>query len=449
MIENSKQISRLDSLLRTCIQCGLCLPHCATYLVTDNEAQSPRGRLLLLGEVLNGRATLDNVDIANALGTCLGCHACTAVCPSGISNELLAHARDLAADHLPSSNAVLIGFLESRSKLGVLGHLVDNVRSALTVFAGPDWRRRLDDCNTPLHQIGRMLGSCPTAIQTNAELIELLDGLTDLPSLPAVDAVQSSGPGNSDSSDCSANQCANGATVAFFKGCANAALLSGTSNRLIELLRAANCNVITPMAQECCGALATHTNRHGRAHELQQLNTSVFSEIGPFEYLVTEAAGCGLQLSEYPDEIAETVCDATVLLNDLTLPRFAEVPLQVVVLDPCHAQHGQGISAQPRHLLACIPGLSILEAEETTVCCGSGGTYSLRHPELSVAMGRRKARLLAVTGADLVVTNNPGCLGQVADGLALECPQLPIVPLTDLLWYAWQRAVLESENKSQ
>ncbi len=155
---------------------------------------------------------------------------------------------------------------------------------------------------------------------------------------------------------------------------------------------------------------------------------------------MVEAAGCGLELSEYPDGLADRVCDALVLLDDLELPSLGEVPLRVVVHDPCHAQHGLGISAAPRRLLARIPGLSVVEAQEASVCCGSGGIYSLRHPDLSAAMGRRKARLLAATGADLVVTSNPGCLGQIADGLALESPQLPITPLTDLLWYAWQRA---------
>ena len=90
-------------------------------------------------------------------------------------------------------------------------------------------------------------------------------------------------------------------------------------------------------------------------------------------------------------------------------------------------------------LAGCALGVvSRVEAEEAEVCCGSGGTYSLRHRSLAEAMGRRKAERLAASGADVIVTANPGCLGQIADGLALVAPDLPIIPLTDLIWASWQ-----------
>ena len=103
---------------------------------------------------------------------------------------------------------------------------------------------------------------------------------------------------------------------------------------------------------------------------------------------------------------------------------------------PCHARHGEGIVEAPRRLLDAVPGLVRLEPEEAEVCCGAGGPYAVFHPELAAAMARRKALRLAETGADLVVTSNPGCLGQIAAALAEVAPDLPIVPLTDLLWYA-------------
>jgi glycolate oxidase iron-sulfur subunit len=116
------------------------------------------------------------------------------------------------------------------------------------------------------------------------------------------------------------------------------------------------------------------------------------------------------------------------------------VPLRVALHDPCHARHTRGIVAEPRRLLARIPGLILCEPAESDVCCGSAGAYALRHRELSEAMGRRKAQALADTGCDLVVTTNPGCLGQIADGLSLVAPSLPVIPLSDLLWYSCRRA---------
>ena len=127
------------------------------------------------------------------------------------------------------------------------------------------------------------------------------------------------------------------------------------------------------------------------------------------------------------------------MLAAADLPSPGRVALKVAIHDPCHLRHGQGIVDEPRILLRRIPGIEVLEPEEPEICCGSGGAWGLRYPEMSAELGRRKAQLLAATGAGLVVTTNPGCLGQIADGLALEAPGLPILPLTDLVWYALVR----------
>ena len=152
--------------------------------------------------------------------------------------------------------------------------------------------------------------------------------------------------------------------------------------------------------------------------------------------VVLEAAGCGLQMKNYGPDFQDRIVDATVLLGDLLLPFKREVPLKVVYHDPCHARHGQGIYQEPRNILKQIPGLQLVEPLESEMCCGSGGAWGLHHQEMSERLGRRKARHLRLSGADLVVTSNPGCLGQIADGLAMEAPGLPILPLGDLLWYA-------------
>jgi glycolate oxidase iron-sulfur subunit len=204
----------------------------------------------------------------------------------------------------------------------------------------------------------------------------------------------------------------------------------------------AGCAVSAPEGQDCCGALADHGGREARAADLRSRNLAALATAATGDaVIVVEAAGCGLALRDYPEPIASRVRDAVVVLAELPLPPLAPLPLRVVVHDPCHARHGQEIVAEPRAVLRRIPQLQLVEAEEADVCCGSGGTYSLRHRELAEAIGRRKATMLAETGADLVVTSNPGCLGQIADGLAVVAPALPILPLTDLVWYAWRRAI--------
>jgi len=213
--------------------------------------------------------------------------------------------------------------------------------------------------------------------------------------------------------------------------------MPGTSRRLRDLLSASGCRLEEPVDQDCCGALASHTGRPGRAADLRRRNRDVFAgALNEGTVIVAEAAGCSHELKEYGDDFRTGVVDAAVLLAGLDLPPLGSVPLKVAYHDPCHARHGQGIVDEPRMLLAAIPGLEIVEPTEPEVCCGSGGAWGLRYPELSDELGRRKAADLAATGADLVVTSNPGCQGQIADGLQVIAPDLPILPLTDLLWYA-------------
>ncbi|MFN2370901.1 MAG: (Fe-S)-binding protein [Candidatus Krumholzibacteriia bacterium] len=228
--------------------------------------------------------------------------------------------------------------------------------------------------------------------------------------------------------------------MAFFRGCANAGLLPDTSRRLRDLCAAAGFAVSIPVGQDCCGALAAHSGRPGRAATLGRRNRVAFAGVPADVPILVEAAGCSLELAHLDQAWSDRVVDPTQLLAEAPLPPLARLPLGVAVHDPCHARHGRGIVAEPRALLRRIPGLKVLEPAEPEVCCGSGGAWGLRHRDLAEDLGRRKARLLADTGADLVVTTNPGCLGQIADGLALEAPDLPILPLTDLVWYAAARA---------
>lgn len=408
----------LADLLRRCVQCGLCLPHCATWLATGNEVQSPRGRLLLLGEVLD-RADPERAHL-EALDRCIGCRACETACPSGVPFTLLEHGQELARAVAPEP--ALPGAVQRRLDdpvfLSVLRPLATGGRRAARALGGSGWRDRL-----PWRGLSRALGSVPRSPGSAAALVRELDRLTGL-----------TGPWR-------APQAASAATegeLAFFAGCVNRGLLPGTSRRVRGLLAASGFDVVFTSGQDCCGAVAAHTGRPGRAARLRRRNRSAFADAGR---IVVEAAGCGLELDRHDDGAAGRFVDAVALLSGAPLPQLATVPLAVAVHDPCHARHGRGIVAEPRILLGRVPGLRILEPAEPEVCCGSGGVWGLRHPRLSETLGRRKARLLAATGADLIVTANPGCLGQIADGLAREGCQVPVLPLTDLVWYAAARAV--------
>ncbi len=419
----------LHELLRRCIQCGLCLPHCATYLATGNEADSPRGRLLLLAGLDGAGADLRRQSLV-AFDRCLGCHACETACPGGISPELLGGARDLALAEAAVPPPWLGWWLDSARGLSVLRHLAGGARGLWRLLAGRRWRERAE-VHAATAGAARLLGSLPRAPDSEVALRRLLSELSD--TSPDEGAPRPSVARNAPA----AGRPSPGPHVAFFTGCAGGGLLPGTGRRTRRLLEAAGCRVIVPADQECCGALASHLGRARRRDDLRHRNRTAFAtKVAAADHIVVEAAGCGLELKDYPGAIADRIIDAAVLLSRLELPPARPLPLRVALHDPCHALHGQGIHAEPRRLLRGIPGLRLLEPHEPEVCCGSGGAYSLRHRRLSAEMGRRKARILASTGAQLVVTSNPGCLGQIADGLALEAPEIPVLPLTDLLFYA-------------
>ena len=408
----------LGTLLRGCIECALCLPHCATYLATGDETRSPRGRLMLLREVLADASREDRAVLA-AFDTCLGCRACESACPSGVPYDLLAAALERADAALGPPDGPIIRQLSSRPALRALGMVGAGARGALRGVLGAGWRQRLD--GTPAAGAARRLGTLPAACGDRA-LVARLDALAGL-STPSAAT-----PGR---------HAAEGRRVVLFAGCTSRELLGAAQVRLRALLRAAGVDIVVPAGQDCCGALAAHTAAPRRAEAQRARNAAVLSgPVAGAEALIVEAAGCGLELEGYPEPIAAAAVDAAAYLSDLPLPPLREVPLRVAYHDPCHARHGRGIVDEPRSLLARVPGVTILEPEEAEVCCGSGGTYTMRHPALSAAMGRRKAGMLADTGADVVATSNPGCLGQIADALAAAGDRRPVLPVTDLIWYA-------------
>lgn len=395
--------THLQDLLLSCIQCGLCLPVCATYLVSGDESWSPRGRLLLLGEALSDDAADPEISIARAWDHCLGCRACEAVCPSGTPYELLAYARELAIDESTVARRRLAGVLTARTA-------AETVKLAGTLVGKLATRWSI---NMP------MIDAVPTA-PSDSKLIVCLDELCGLESWPhGVPAASTTS-----------------VRVALLSGCANSTFLSDSQRRLQQVLAALGVDVIIPEDQECCGALPEHAYNAPAAMRLRERNTDVLREpLQAVDALLVEASGCSAYMQEYPPEIREKSHHVLDYLDRLTWPALREVKLRVAIHDPCHARHLLNLHDQPRDLLRRIPGLRILEPREIDVCCGSGGPYALYHQSFSTAMGRRKAEVLLESGADLIVTSNPGCQGQVAAGLKASGRAIPILSLTDLLWY--------------
>ena len=163
--------------------------------------------------------------------------------------------------------------------------------------------------------------------------------------------------------------------------------------------------------------------------------------------IVVNVAGCGSAMKEYAELLADDpawsrraaalagrVRDLSEFLAELG-PAAPRHPLDLTVAyhDACHLAHAQRITSQPRELLTAIPGLRLAPIADGTTCCGSAGIYNLVQPGPARELGERKAANVAATGADLLVTGNPGCAMQITASLEARGTQMPTAHLAEVL----------------
>ena len=218
--------------------------------------------------------------------------------------------------------------------------------------------------------------------------------------------------------------------VGFFLGCVMTLMYPEVSRQTVRVLAHQGFDVVTPKAQKCCGAPHLSEGDRETARRLALQNLDLFMELG-VDAVVTDCAGCGAALKEYEELLAERadherlaafrskVKDVSEFLagTGLRTEGLKEVRTTVTYHEPCHLCHAQGVSAQPRHLLRAIPGVELREMQEASWCCGSAATWGLRFSEESDKVLDRKLGNVAATGAEVLVTANPGCHLQLAWGL--------------------------------
>jgi glycolate oxidase iron-sulfur subunit len=241
------------------------------------------------------------------------------------------------------------------------------------------------------------------------------------------------------------------ARVALLEGCVMGSVFGDTNAATARVLARNGVEVLATVGQTCCGALHAHAGERDRARDLARRNIAAFDQAAP-DAVIVNAAGCGAAMKEYgwllKDDpawsaraagFAAKVKDATEFLGDLGIrERPGRLEGRVTWDDPCHLLHGQKIREQPRALLAAIPGLEVVPLEEADWCCGSAGTYNVTQPELARSILERKVAKIIRTGADTVVTANPGCLMQIQSGLRSVGSNVRVVHLLDLLDEAYR-----------
>jgi glycolate oxidase iron-sulfur subunit len=214
--------------------------------------------------------------------------------------------------------------------------------------------------------------------------------------------------------------------VAFLSGCIANVCFARLNESTVRVLQRNGCEVSIPDAQTCCGALHVHAGLRESARRLARRNMDAFLN-GGFDAIVTNAAGCGSTLKEYgellegdarAEKFAALVKDVNEFLASIDLnPRMGEIRATVTYQDSCHLAHGQKIRSAPRKLLESVPGITLKEMRTPDACCGSAGIYNVLHTDLSMSLLQKKMQAIEATGADRIVTANPGCMLQLRVGV--------------------------------
>ncbi|MGD8148287.1 glycolate oxidase subunit GlcF [Ornithinimicrobium sp. Y1694] len=404
-------------LLDDCVHCGFCLTTCPTYQLWGEEMDSPRGRIDLIRAASEGApltaSTVDHLD------ACLGCMACVTSCPSGVQYDRI----------IESTRAQLERRVERPAGQRALRKLIFSLfpyPARLRALRGP---LRLAQRSGVLGLVRRtgLVGRVSPELEVMQQLAPPLGPRVSVPErTPAV------GPRR--------------AVVGMLTGCVQREFFGEVNAATARVLAAEGCDVIAPQAQGCCGALSVHTGREEEGITFARRLIDSFEEAG-VDRVVVNAAGCGSTMKDYvhlladdPDYAARAqrfsamVHDFSEILVDLgpVAQRSAivatrpEGDLTIAYQDACHLRHAQGVVSQPRELLRGIPEVRLVEIADAEICCGSAGVYNILNPEPATELGDRKAAAILDTGADLIVTANPGCLMQISQALERAGRPVPI-----------------------
>jgi glycolate oxidase iron-sulfur subunit len=240
--------------------------------------------------------------------------------------------------------------------------------------------------------------------------------------------------------------------VAFFAGCIANLCFARLNDATLRVLAKNGCEVVIPAQQGCCGALHVHAGLRDLARNLAKQNIRAFPP-DKFDAIITNAAGCGSVLREYPLLFEEEerdyleparafsgkLRDVTEFLAGIEFNKeFAVTRLRATYQDSCHLAHAQKIRSAPRKLLAAVPGLELVELKEAEVCCGSAGIYNVVHNELAEKLLQSKMRRIDQTKAELILTANPGCLLQLRAGVSRAGGDRRVLHVVELLDEAYQ-----------
>lgn len=398
--------------LDPCVHCGFCLPACPTYLVTGDEADSPRGRIVLMRALERGELPASDLALNQHLDACLGCRGCEPVCPSGVG---YGRGLEAAREWLVRERGLPFA---ARAILAVFSHRA--IWTVLLTIA-----RWVRDTGIPARlagagRIGFGLGMLASTTPAG-------------PSLRGLRATQGTPR----------------ATVALFEGCVMSTLFRHVNEATMRVLEANGYRVVRVPGQACCGALHAHAGDQRGAGRLARANVAAFT-VPDIDYVVVNSAGCGALLKDYGHllpgnadaaTLAGRIRDVSELLAAVG-PRTVPFPAGPVAYDaPCHLQHAQQVQAQPLAVLQAA-GHEPCLLPGSDRCCGSAGIYSILQPRMArTVLDSKVADVMQASPAPaLIATGNPGCLMQVGAGIRATDVSIAVRHPVELLDEAYARA---------
>jgi len=375
-----------EAILRKCVHCGFCTATCPTYQLLGDELDGPRGRIYLIKQVLEGHTPTRSTQLH--LDRCLTCRNCETTCPSGVQ----------------------------------YGHLVDIGRKVVDA------------------QVPRPLGD-------RAERWALKEGLTSPLFAPAMklgqavrgllpEAVRAKVPAPEPAGVWPTR--AHARKVLMLVGCVQPSMSPGINSSTARVLDAVGIQTVVASEAGCCGAVKFHLNDQDGG--LAQMRNNIDAwwplvDSGAVECIVMNASGCGVMVKEYGHHLqhdaqyAAKAARISALTRDLSelLPdmvpllqgRLANVQKGVVAFHPpCTLQHGQQLRGGVETHLRAL-GFDVRVAlNESHLCCGSAGTYSVLQPELSKQLRERKLGHLQALEPTVITSANIGCITHLQSGTA-------------------------------
>ena len=409
-------------LISQCVHCGFCLPACPTYVLWKSEMDSPRGRIYLM-KMASEEGMRLSPDWVRHMDTCLGCVSCMTACPSGVDYGKLIEATRVQVEQ------------QHRRSMGERLHR----RMLFSLFPHPQRLRLVRPILAAYQKSGLQ------SLLRRAGILKLLPER-----LQAMEALAPKVGKRHSIAEITPAEGRKRLRVGLLLGCVQREFLSEVNAATVRTLAAEGCEVAAPPGQPCCGALLVHAGEELAALNLARRTIDAFENVA-VDLIVTNAAGCGSvakdygyllrddpQYAERARQFSAKCRDISEVLDELG-PRAKRHPmgLRVAFHDSCHLQHAQRVRAQPRALLAAIPGLTLLEIPESAICCGSAGIYNLVEPKTANELADRKARLITEESEggspDAVATGNVGCLLQLRAALERHGRRIPVLHTVQFL----------------